>query len=552
MKKITILFAALAALVSCNKENPVTPEAQEAYSFSLTAVAPNHGADTKTTLVGEGDDKLVHWTKGDAIKLLFFAHGAKNYVKYTSQGQVLTSVSTEPTAEETKFRIENWPTSGKDIINDRAYFKDMGIAVYPSSATAYSEKYDDEYGDYFVRSEVSFVLPEEQVAVEDNFQPNLNFSYAPVELDAFLGKKTAEPVAFKNACALIRLTMPETLDKKVTSISLVSNSGGFLAGKGTVELNAGNDEIAQNMIKSPFGVSISGGTGVTLSCEEGFVAGAQYYAVVWPGAHEGLTITFTAEDGTVAAKTTGAVNLTASSIKGYNIKSLEFGSGEDIVEPVQVGSFYYSDGTWSTELKAGKTVAGVVFYAGNPHDKDNTLPESCLNGMAISVKHLAEVRLHSANLPNTDYTSYGLGSPSGKWGYDAKLTLSKLYGNFDIYSYDYGENLEHTEVKTLGIYESREIAENHLSLGDYGYFKSDFVEFGSDMIKSKALDDRLGCAIMLELLSEKSKIDYTCVFTVQEEVGCRGAITATNRVKPDYAIVLEATTAADVAFVNPE
>ena len=170
MKKITILFAALAALVSCNKENPVTPEtpSQETYSFSLTAVAPNHGGDTKTTLVGDGNDKLVHWTEGDAIKLLFFAHGAKNYVKYTSQGQVLTSVSTEPTAEETKFRIENWPTSGKNIIDDRDYFKDMGIAVYPSSATAYSEKYYAEMGDYYTRSEVSFVLPEEQVAVYED------------------------------------------------------------------------------------------------------------------------------------------------------------------------------------------------------------------------------------------------------------------------------------------------------------------------------------------------------------------------------------------------
>lgn len=448
MKKITILFAALAALVSCNKENPVTPETQEAYSFSLTAVAPNHGGDTKTTLVGEGDDKLVHWTNGDAIKLLFFAYGNSNYDKYTSQGQVLTSVSTEPTVEETKFRIENWPTSGKDIINDRNYFKDMGIAVYPSSATAYSKKDTEEYGDYYVSSEVSFVLPEEQVAVEDNFQPNLNFSYAPVELDAFLGKKYAEPVAFKNACALIRLTMPATLDKKVTSISLVSNSGGFLAGKGTVELNAGNDDIAQNMIKSPFGVSISGGTGVTLSCEEGFVAGAQYYAVVWPGAHEGLTITFTAADGTVAAKTTGAVDLTASSIKGYNIKSLEFGSGEDIVEPVQVGSFYYSDGTWSTELKAGKTVAGVVFYAGDPRDgKDTALPEHCTHGLAISLNFTDGVRFHAKTSVSGWPSNSGLHGFGELYGYQAMKAWEDAgeIVSLTLYNTNYGEiDLERT------------------------------------------------------------------------------------------------------------
>lgn len=95
-------------------------------------------------------------------------------------------------------------------------------------------------------------------------------------------------------------------------------------------------------------------------------------------------------------------------------------------------------------------------------------------------------------------------------------------------------------------FENKEIAENCLRLGDFGYFVSDFVEFGNDMIKSKGLDDRLGCAIMLELLKEKSTINYTCVFTVQEEVGTRGATVSAYTVKPDYAIVLETTTASDI------
>lgn len=95
-------------------------------------------------------------------------------------------------------------------------------------------------------------------------------------------------------------------------------------------------------------------------------------------------------------------------------------------------------------------------------------------------------------------------------------------------------------------FESRGEAEKYISLGDFGYFKSDFVEFGNDMIKSKALDDRLGCAVMLELLQEKSKINYTCVFTVQEEIGTRGATVSAYTVNPDYAIVIETTTASDI------
>lgn len=95
-------------------------------------------------------------------------------------------------------------------------------------------------------------------------------------------------------------------------------------------------------------------------------------------------------------------------------------------------------------------------------------------------------------------------------------------------------------------FDNREEAKKYISLGDFGYFKSDFVEFGDDMIKAKALDDRLGCELMLELLEEESKINYTCVFTVQEEVGTRGATVSAFTVKPDYAIVLETTTASDI------
>lgn len=95
-------------------------------------------------------------------------------------------------------------------------------------------------------------------------------------------------------------------------------------------------------------------------------------------------------------------------------------------------------------------------------------------------------------------------------------------------------------------FENKEQAEKEISLGDFAYFKSDFTEFGDGFIKSKALDDRIGVAAMLELLNEKSEINYTCVFTVQEEIGTRGATVSAYTVKPDYAVVLETTTASDI------
>ncbi len=97
---------------------------------------------------------------------------------------------------------------------------------------------------------------------------------------------------------------------------------------------------------------------------------------------------------------------------------------------------------------------------------------------------------------------------------------------------------------------NKENAEKYVEIGDSVHFVSDFVNFGKNKIKAKAIDDRFGCAIMLEMINSELEYDTWFAFLVQEEVGCRGASAAAFTVKPDYAIVLEATTAADVAFVD--
>ena len=110
---------------------------------------------------------------------------------------------------------------------------------------------------------------------------------------------------------------------------------------------------------------------------------------------------------------------------------------------------------------------------------------------------------------------------------------------------------EKTVPKTDALYidigvKDKERAETLVGLGDYAVFDSDWVEFGSGMVKAKALDDRVGCAVMLELLKEELPMDVTFAFTVQEEVGTRGAFGTAFRVTPEIALVLETTTAADI------
>ena len=96
----------------------------------------------------------------------------------------------------------------------------------------------------------------------------------------------------------------------------------------------------------------------------------------------------------------------------------------------------------------------------------------------------------------------------------------------------------------------REEAEKLVPPGTYGSFVGPPQEFGQGFLKAKAIDDRIGCAIMLELLKEDLPLDVTFAFTAQEEVGTRGAFGTAFSVSPEVALVLETTTAADLPGVE--
>ncbi len=101
---------------------------------------------------------------------------------------------------------------------------------------------------------------------------------------------------------------------------------------------------------------------------------------------------------------------------------------------------------------------------------------------------------------------------------------------------------------------TKEETEKYVKLGDYGTFESDFVQFGEGgrFIKAKALDDRLGCAIMIELMreiygrEEKLPFDLYFAFTCREELALGGARCAAHKIRPHKALVLEATAVADI------
>ena len=69
---------------------------------------------------------------------------------------------------------------------------------------------------------------------------------------------------------------------------------------------------------------------------------------------------------------------------------------------------------------------------------------------------------------------------------------------------------------------------------------------------AKAIDNRAGCTLLLELAQKTPPYDITLAFTVQEEVGLRGAGVAAFTVRPDVAVAIDSTTANDVADVSAE
>ena len=96
----------------------------------------------------------------------------------------------------------------------------------------------------------------------------------------------------------------------------------------------------------------------------------------------------------------------------------------------------------------------------------------------------------------------------------------------------------------------REEALSLVSLGDRAVFISHYCEMGDGYLRGRALDDRIGCALLVELAKSPLPYDTWFAFTVQEETGCTGAITAAAQVCPEIGIAVETTTACDIPGVE--
>lgn len=90
-------------------------------------------------------------------------------------------------------------------------------------------------------------------------------------------------------------------------------------------------------------------------------------------------------------------------------------------------------------------------------------------------------------------------------------------------------------------------AEKLVPVGTFGSYQREFRDLGKRVV-AKALDDRIGCAVLIEVikrLKRKPKLDTYIVFTVQEEVGLKGARTSAFGIEPEIALAVDVTGTGD-------
>ncbi len=120
------------------------------------------------------------------------------------------------------------------------------------------------------------------------------------------------------------------------------------------------------------------------------------------------------------------------------------------------------------------------------------------------------------------------------------------------------QNREQTVVKinTLRIdigASGKDEVNGKIKLGDRIAFDSRYMEIGDKMLRGKSFDDRAGCSLLIDLLQDEPyPVDVLAAFTVQEEIGLRGAKVAAQTLNPDVAFVLEGTTANDIPNPNAD
>lgn len=128
-------------------------------------------------------------------------------------------------------------------------------------------------------------------------------------------------------------------------------------------------------------------------------------------------------------------------------------------------------------------------------------------------------------------------------------TISAHYAKFD----DVSKVRKHSQLYIdIGVSSRNEVEELGIEVGTPIVWGTEFQVLGkgaNPRVRSKALDDRAGCAVLVQVLEELQEVSFAgelvFLFAVQEEVGLRGAKTAAEHIYADAAIAIDTTAVSD-------
>lgn len=179
---------------------------------------------------------------------------------------------------------------------------------------------------------------------------------------------------------------------------------------------------------------------------------------------------------------------------------------------------------------------------------------------ASDLRLLVDAHMDEVGLMITEIDSSGTLKFAGVGGFDARALLGKsvqvgpkkiagVIGAKPIHLLKNKERDSVVQIDSMRIdigAKKKDAAARKVSIGDRAAFVTEYEELGPTAI-GKAFDNRAGCAALVELLRARPyPHDIYAVFSVQEEVGLRGAQVAAYSVQPDAALVLECTPAYDL------
>lgn len=170
--------------------------------------------------------------------------------------------------------------------------------------------------------------------------------------------------------------------------------------------------------------------------------------------------------------------------------------------------------------------------------------------------HMDEVALMVSDITDEGYLKFKtVGGIDSKVLYSKRVTVEGHLGVIAgkaVHLQDKEERKKPASVKSLCIDIGAASKEDvPFETGVYAYFDTKFMRFGEKAVKAKALDDRVGCSILLSLMEQEYDVNITFCFLTREEIGLAGAVAASYTVAPEEALVIEGTVCSDVPGTKP-